>query len=86
MRKADYAALAEILSDERKAGYVKMRTGCGSEQDIGLARMNHAEAVARTFAKRTRVNETEFLKACGIESDPVRAYGDWYTSGGTRKP
>lgn len=67
MRKADYATLAQLLAEERRSCYVQMRTGCGGERDIGRARMNHAEALARTFAMRASVNREEFLKACGIE-------------------
>lgn len=68
MRKADYQTLAEILSEERKAGYVQMRTGLNEERNIGRARMNRAEAIARTFAASASVDKAAFLEACGVES------------------
>lgn len=69
MRKADYAALARIISDETAMRNRALdnpmtsdhaRTQCVAVLDV-------LETVARDFARTASVNKDEFLKACGIQ-------------------
>ena len=65
MRKADYAALAEIIR--------KQIAAVGNE--VERAAMRYAiKSVAREFAARASVNKDEFLKACGTPYDPEESY------------
>ena len=66
MRKQDYALLAQLIKIElnhakRNAKSPSMPPG----HFEGYATSLHC--VARDFAKKASVDETKFLKACGIE-------------------
>lgn len=67
MRKIDYVILADSLRQEISDARIE----ADSHTDDGLRIAaqtieNVLEHVARKFAKRASVDESEFLKACGI--------------------
>ena len=64
MRKADYAALAEIIRAEIDAA--KALHKIENLQFEAHARYNTAKRIALGFVPRACVNRAEFLKACGI--------------------
>ncbi|QXV72204.1 hypothetical protein Acf1_00007 [Acidovorax phage ACF1] len=61
MRKADYAALAEIIRIGRE------RVKAEIAEPYKAAHLHSLRYVAEEFAARASVNRAEFLKACGIE-------------------
>lgn len=63
MRKADYAALAEIIKTAREIA----QSGYELAPDISRAKFTQCAVIAELFAARAHVNRAEFLKACGIE-------------------
>lgn len=65
MRKADYAALAEIIRAEVDGSKAMYRND--AMQFEAHARYNTAKRIALAFVPRASVNRTEFLRACGIE-------------------
>ena len=65
MRKADYAALAEIIRAEIDAA--KDLHKIENLQFEAHARYNTAKRIALEFLPRASVNRAEFLRACGIE-------------------
>ena len=62
MRKVDYTLLAHVILRDRAA--IKSFEPNEKLREIAL---EHSESIARQFAKKASVDETEFLKACGIE-------------------
>jgi len=72
MRKADYAALADIIKRQRASAYqsaanARARTGPGESPEFHEGRASALEFVAFCFSRQASVNRAEFLKACGIE-------------------
>ncbi len=73
MRKADYAALADIIKRQRASAYqsaanARARTGPGEAPEFHEGRASALELVACCFSREASVNRAEFLKACGIET------------------
>lgn len=75
MRKADYAALADIIKRQRASAYqsaanarARADTDCpGESPEFHDGRASALELVACCFSREASVNRAEFLKACGIE-------------------
>lgn len=68
MRKADYAALADMILEQRKRAAREQRTQKDTDRkEYWVGVENGARELAQTFAQRASVNRAEFLKACGIE-------------------
>lgn len=64
MRKADYAALADII----KTGIAATLDAPNSSAwEIARAKRRALKELAHEFAARTHVDRVAFLKACGIE-------------------
>lgn len=63
MRKADYAALAEIIRAE--IAWLQNPPSEYPKTGHGVALMSLA-TLAENFAARASVNRAEFLKACGL--------------------
>lgn len=70
MRKADYAALADILARVRADARITLQHArLDDAQTIHVATARHQAArdVAHDFARVAAVDRAAFLKACGIE-------------------
>lgn len=68
MRKADYAALADIIRTEHDKAMSEIHHAEDSEmRRLGTARKFMCVRIARAFTDRASVDRTEFLKACGID-------------------
>lgn len=61
MRKADYAALADIIRTKRQEALCNQNAKVKAELLFALRDM------AQNFALRASVDRVAFLKACGIE-------------------
>lgn len=64
MRKADYAALAEIIKTAREIA----QSDYARAPDVSRAKFTQCAVIAELFASRASVNKEEFLKACGIDT------------------
>lgn len=62
MRKADYAALAEIIKTAREIA----QSDYARTPEISRAKFVQCGVIAELFATRASVDRAEFLKACGI--------------------
>lgn len=66
MRKADYAALAAIIKEQRDV--LKAWGGARiNAPDFAIGRHDAATTIARRFADSASVDRAAFLKACGID-------------------
>lgn len=65
MRKADYAALAEIIRAKRERAIAGLRVT--PDSIIGRQVVATCEAIAREFAQRASVDRAAFLLACGLQ-------------------
>lgn len=74
MRKADYAALADIIRTYRAQHAASRDVAASSaEQSHHIRTLSALECVARDFANSASVDKAAFLRACGIE--PHKAHG-----------
>lgn len=71
MRKADYAALADVIKRQRVNAYQSAANarsrGNGETESFCEGKAAALELVADCFSREASVNRTEFLRACGIE-------------------
>lgn len=65
MRKADYAALTEILRERVEHA----RTRVPAEPIKARHEFNTARDIAHACARRLNVDRVQFLTACGLTSD-----------------
>jgi hypothetical protein len=73
MRKADYAALAEIIKNYRDAARINIEQLTATDEaharDLNHRASYIAGAIAYDFALRANVDKAAFLRACGIETE-----------------
>lgn len=63
MRKADYAALAQIIKNHRDSTHHASHYSNETREIV----KDKLVSVAESFARVASVDKSEFLKACGIE-------------------
>lgn len=64
MRKADYAALADVIAGERHT----IQNAWFDDEAERLRALETVRRLADQFARRASVDRVAFLKACGIST------------------